>query len=124
MCRKPFSLNQLAILIENAMLAAGTLPPVQSLALTVSGSTVTYTWEPPHTLELPERENIEGYKVEVINSITSEKLHSDTVNVTEYSFDVPLMSWCFVPLFTVIAVNVVGDGTPKTKSFVGNYGRT
>ncbi len=90
----------------------------------VSGSTLTYSWIPPETLDIDDQEDIEGYCVEVVNSISLVTLHSEcNITATNYSYTIPLMSWCFVPLFTVIPINVVGRGTPSTKSYIGAEGR-
>ena len=104
---------------KQTILNSGLLPAVGSLMLLVqdSRSTITLTWRAPFTLDISRIDpDIEGYCVDVISSTSSKTLHSEC-GITETEFTYPEPPGCDGYTFTVIPVNIVGNGTTSSRSF-------
>ena len=81
---------------------------------------ILLNWTAPFTLDIRQIDPDTTYCVDVINSTSSEILHSRCeINANNFSYPVPPGSDCHATLFTVTPVNVVGSGTNKTISFSG-----
>ena len=97
----------------------GLLPAVSDLQVTtLNSTTLSLTWVPPFTLDIIGVDpDITGYCVDVINSTSSEILHSECgITETEFLYTYALHGkyWCTNFHFTVTPLNVVGNGTPAT----------
>ena len=93
---------------------AGHLSAVGSLNISI-------TWEPPFTLDITgEDPDITGYCVDVINSTSSVTLHSQCgITETTFTFPIPTDTNCHAYNFSVTPVNIVGNGTEDTTSYIG-----
>ncbi len=99
----------------------GILSAVQSLTRTVSGSTLTYSWTPPFTLNVNDLDPDIDYCVEVFNLITLELLHSECgITITNYSYPIPPVGWCCGLIFTVTPISVAGRGAQSSVKFLGD----
>ena len=103
-------------------LILGRLSAVGSLAITtLSDSTLSLTWEPPFTLDITGVDpDITGYCVDVINSTSTVRLHTQCgITESSFTFPIPEDADSHMYNFTVIPVNIVGNGTENTISYIG-----
>ena len=96
----------------NTFCEIGSLSAVDSLNLTASNATPSLTWEPPFTLDITNVDpDITGYCVDVINSTSSETVHSECrITDTEFCYPIPPDASCHIYFFAITAVNEVGMG--------------
>ena len=97
-------------------LVLGLLEAVSFLMITANGSNVSITWTPPFTLDISGvNPDITGYCITVTSRITSLTLNSQCgTNVTEFHYTLSPDSACNTYNFTVVPVNIVGNGTSAT----------
>ena len=94
---------------------AGQLSAVGSLNVTmVYNSTLSLTWTPPFTLDITDvNPDINGYCVEAtLLSLTVCSLCG--INMNEFNYTLPPDSACHTYNFTVVPVNIIGNGTSAT----------
>ena len=96
----------------------GVLSVVGSLQLNPDPCTLSLTWTPPFTLDIPGVDpDITGYCVDVIDSTSSSLLHSQCgINRTEFRYSTPLTG----AVFRVTPVNYAGNGTLLNISYSSN----
>ena len=97
-------------------LVLGFLEAVGFLTIYANGSSVYITWTPPFTLNITGIDpDITGYCITVTSRITSLTLHSQCgINVTEYYYTFSPDSACNTFNFSIVPVNIVGNGTSAT----------
>ena len=102
----------------------GRLTAVESLTLNPQpqDSAITLTWTPPFTLDIRGiKPDISGYCVDVFTASSSARLHSECeITDTKFSYPMPPRNWCDLIIFTITPVNVVGNGTRNTVSYMAN----
>lgn len=79
----------------------------------VQDNNVFLSWTPPYTLDIVgEGPDILGYCVDVVDDVSATMLYSECgISATNYSYPLPHSSACMNFIFTIIPVNVVGNGT-------------
>ena len=102
----------------------GLLSVVGSLNITTVDSTLTLTWTVPFSLDITNVKLDISYCmyicVDVVNSTSSSTLHSECgITETQFSYPIPPDSDCHVYTFTVTPVNIVGNGSRDTVSYIG-----
>ena len=119
--RSAMEFCECGVLIVTYFLMLGILSAVQFLQFSESDGSLMYSWLPPFTLDIDRiEEDIEGYCVDAVNSVTlATLLYECGVNTTEYIYPIPPLSWCFITLFTVTPINIVGRGVTSTVSYFG-----
>ena len=101
-------------------LVLGLLEAVGFLMISANGysSNISITWTPPFTLNITgANPDIIGYCITVTSRITSLRVHSQCgINVTEfhYTLSPDHDSACNTYNFTIVPVNIVGNGTSAT----------
>lgn len=104
---------------------------VRSLNLSLNRSainrTVVLNWMPPFSLDITGVDPDVTYCVEVVGrpiyraeERVEERVEESKcrIDVTEFSYPIPLRSWCYDFSFAVIPSNVVGSGIPTSISLV------
>lgn len=98
----------------------GLLSAVDNLNATVLDSTISLTWIPPFSLDIPGVHPDITYCIDVINSTSSQLILSQCeIGVSQYNYPRPLSlenKACDVFIFIVTPVNVVGNGTGSSIS--------
>ena len=98
----------------------GILSAVGDLSATALDSTISLTWNPPFTLDITGVDPDITYRVDVINSTSSQVIHSQGgINVTQYNYTTslsPERRVCNVFKFTITPVNIVGNGSESSIS--------
>lgn len=81
--------------------------------LIVQDINVFLSWTPPFTLDIvAEHPDISGYCVDVVDTVAATMLHSECgISVSNYSYPIPPLSGCMTFIFTIIPVNIAGNGT-------------
>ena len=98
----------------------GHLDPVDSMNITERNNIITLTWEPPFTLDIPSEDpDIRGYCVDIFNSTSNMLIYSECGIITTLFQFTPKDTVCHNYTFTIIPVNVVGNGTNNTVLYYG-----
>ena len=103
----------------NHSMVLGALTSVRSPNLTVQGSTISVTWEPPNIISVDP--DIEGYYVNIAKLCSSSSLQTlgtEFVTETEYSYPTPPDGACCIYMFAITPVNEAGNGKQSTKSYI------
>ena len=99
----------------------GLLSTIESLMVIVDDAspTIFLSWTPPFTLDITDVDpDIAGYCVDVVSSTSSATLHSECgITVTEFTYPLPLRSWCDAYTFIVTPVNIVGNGISSSLNY-------
>jgi hypothetical protein len=97
----------------------GRLSSVYSLTLLVQNVTILLDWDPPFTLNIPRVDpDIEAYCVTVDVGFI---LYSECVNESEFRYP---LDGCYIYNFTVVALNVVGNGARNAVFYSGTEAGT
>ena len=102
----------------------GLLSAVGDLSATALDSTISLTWNPPFTLDITAIDPDITYRVDVINSTSSQVIHSQGgITITQYNYTTslsPERRACDIFKFTITPVNRVGNGDNSSisKSFL------
>ena len=91
----------------------GLLPAVGSLELTILNSSYSLEWIPPFSLDITSVDpDIEGYCVDItLPTSSSTPLSQCGITDTHFSYPIAPDSGCHDYIFTIIPVNVLGNGT-------------
>ena len=96
------------------------LSAVGNLSATVLGSTISLTWEAPFSFDIVNVHPDITYRVDVINSSSSQVVHSQgEINTTQYNYTTslsPKRKACDILKFTITPVNIVGNGSESNIS--------
>ena len=96
------------------------LSAVGNLNATVLDSTISLTWEAPFFLDIFSIDPDITYRVDVINSTSSQVIHSQGgITITQYNYTTSLSlerRACDVFKFIIIPVNIVGNGNESSIS--------
>ena len=99
----------------------GALSVVGSLQFNIDpcSSTLSLTWTPPFTLDIPGVDpDITGYCVDIIDSTSSSLLYSQCgINRTKFRYSTPLTG----AVFRVTPVNYAGNGTQLNITYSSSY---
>ena len=100
------------------------LSAVGNLNATVLDSTISLTWEAPFFFDIVNINPDVTYRVDVINSTSSQVTHSQGgITITQYNYTTSLsperracIPVCDVFKFTITPVNIVGNGSESSMS--------
>ena len=111
-----------------AFILIGRLSAVGDLSATVLGSTISLTWNSPFTLDITNVDPDITYRVDVINSTSSQVIHSQGgITITQYNYTTslsPERRACDVFKFTITPFNRVGSGNVSTTSqYYSSHGK-
>lgn len=96
------------------LLSSGFLSAVGNLVVNVTDDFIaSLTWTAPFSLNITAEPDVEGYCVNINRSSSLFYLQCGILE-TSFSYNFPPDSGCHSYMFTVIPVNVVGNGTGKT----------
>ena len=92
-----------------------------SLTYTTTASLVTLTWTPPHSPDVIGIDPDITYCVDVVNSFSLKTLQMECgIAEAGFNYTLPLGSWCYITMFTVISVNVARrQGGRETIVYIG-----
>lgn len=102
------------------ILLQGSLGNVEDLTLRINGSDIIITWTPPPSLDVMEIPDDDLSFLITVTNATSQSTIQSVRGVTENEFVYPIPTnyWCTVIVFTVIPVNLAGNGTPSEIDYV------
>ena len=97
----------------------GLLEAVGTLMIFTEGSSISISWTHPFTLDISRVDpDITGYCINIISTTSLLNLNSQCgINVTEFHYTLPPDSACHIYNFTIVPVNIVGNGTADTRMY-------